>query len=132
MEVPMQPTPPVIGTEFAETHKAAQARRGDSSAPASTPGPVGRPLPTDPDALLFPAEAAYLLALSARTLEGLRLRGGGPVPVRFGRAVRYRRADVVAWIQARRFDSTSGVDQTPREIAAHGPATGVCRASTSG
>jgi len=72
-----------------------------------TNGPAGRPLPTDPDALLYPVEAAYLMALSDRTLEGLRVRGGGPVYVRLNRAVRYRRADVVAWINARCFASTS-------------------------
>jgi hypothetical protein len=70
-------------------------------------GPAGRPLPTDPDALLYPVEAAYLMALSDRTLEGLRVRGGGPVYVRLNRAVRYRRSDVVGWINARCFASTS-------------------------
>jgi predicted DNA-binding transcriptional regulator AlpA len=81
------------------------------------PRPVavcGRPLPTDHDALLLPAEAAHLLALSPRTLEGLRLSGGGPPFVRLNRAVRYRRADVLAWIERQRFDSTSGVDPSPR------------------
>ena len=78
-----------------------------SSSPTVTAGPVGRLLPTDPDALLFPAEAAYLMALSERTLEGLRVRGGGPAFFRLRRAVRYKRADVVAWIDRRRFDSTS-------------------------
>jgi hypothetical protein len=42
------------------------------------PEPTGRPIPRDPDALMFGAEMAYLLGLSVRTLEGLRLRGGGP------------------------------------------------------
>jgi predicted DNA-binding transcriptional regulator AlpA len=74
----------------------------------------GRPLPTDPDALLFPAEAASLMALSARTLEGLRLRGGGPAFVRLRRAVRYRRADIIDWIAKRRCLSTSSADQQAR------------------
>ena len=39
--------------------------------------PAGRPIPRDPDALLFGAEMAYLLGLSVRTLEGLRLRAAG-------------------------------------------------------
>jgi hypothetical protein len=80
----------------------------------SKPGPApacGRPLPTDPNALLYPAEAACLMALSARTLEGLRLRGTGPPFVRLNRAVRYRREDVIAWIDKRRFNSTSGADE---------------------
>jgi Helix-turn-helix domain len=71
----------------------------------------GRPLPTDPDALLYSAEAAYLMALSVRTLEGLRLRGDGPPFFRINRAIRYRRADVIAWTNKRRFSSTSGTDQ---------------------
>ena len=68
---------------------------------------AGRRIPLDPDALLFPAEAAYLMALSERTLEGLRVRGGGPVFFRLQRAVRYKRGDVVAWINKRRLQSTS-------------------------
>jgi hypothetical protein len=100
----MQSDPQVIATEFTET----QSPRVESFTSASTVGPAGRPLPWDRDALLFPAEAAHLLALSARTLEGLRLRGGGPAFVRLRRAVRYRRADLSAWVEARRFGSTSG------------------------
>ena len=82
-----------------------------TSTPASsiepTRGPSGRPLPTDPDALLYPAEAAHLMALSERTLEGMRVRGGGPPFCRLTRSVRYRRGDIVAWITARRVSSTS-------------------------
>jgi predicted DNA-binding transcriptional regulator AlpA len=60
--------------------------------------------------MLLPAEVASLLALSVRTLEGLRLRGGGPPFVRLGRSVRYRRGDVIDWILNRRINSTSGAD----------------------
>jgi predicted DNA-binding transcriptional regulator AlpA len=77
-------------------------------------GVCGRPLPTDRDALLYPAEAAFLMALSARTLEGMRIRGGGPAFVRLTRAVRYRRSDVIAWIEERRFYSTSEADNARR------------------
>ena len=108
------PAPPLTATEVVETRKTAQARRGDPPAPASTLWPAGRPLPSDPDALLLPAEAAYLLALSSRTLEGLRLRGGGPPFFRLPRAVRYRRRDVVDWVEKRRFRSTSGADHPVR------------------
>lgn len=75
-------------------------------------GPCGRALPTDPDALLYPAEAAHLMALSERTLEGLRVRGGGPPFCRLTRSVRYRRGDIVAWISARRVSSTSATVAT--------------------
>jgi hypothetical protein len=72
--------------------------------------PAGRIIPRDPDALLFQAEAAYLLACSTRTLEAWRLRGGGPPFVVEGRrAVRYLRADLMAWVQRRRRRSTSDV-----------------------
>lgn len=70
--------------------------------------PAGRPIPGHPDALLFTAEAAFFLGLSARTLEAFRLRGGGPPYFAVTpKAVRYRRSDLEAWIWARRRTSTS-------------------------
>ena len=70
--------------------------------------PAGRPIPRDPDALLYPVEAAYLLGLSNRTLEAARLKGG---LVRFcrlsRRAVRYRRQDILDYITSRLRNSTS-------------------------
>ncbi len=80
--------------------------------PAASPGrgeePAGRPIPKHPDALLFTAEAAFLLGLSARTLEALRLRGGGPPFVAVTpKAIRYKRCDLEDWIAARRRVSTS-------------------------
>jgi excisionase family DNA binding protein len=57
--------------------------------------------------LLDQREAAKLLRLSERTLERLRLQGGGPLYVKAGRAVRYREADLKAWIDARVVNSTS-------------------------
>jgi hypothetical protein len=82
--------------------------------PATEPrrGPCGRPLPIDDDALLYPAETAYLLALSERTLEGLRVKGGGPTFCRLRRSIRYRRADVLGWILARRMTSTAQAADT--------------------
>ena len=77
----------------------------DLSSPSE---PAGRPVPQDPAAALFPAEVAYLSGLSIRTLEALRLKGGGPVYLALGRrAVRYLRRDVLEWIEARRRQSTS-------------------------
>ncbi len=70
--------------------------------------PAGRPIPAHPDALLFTAEAAYLLGLSPRTLEALRLRGGGPPFVAVTpKAVRYRPRDIEAWITEHMRVSTS-------------------------
>jgi predicted DNA-binding transcriptional regulator AlpA len=72
--------------------------------------PSGRPIPELEGALLTTAESAYLLGLSKRSLEALRVRGGGPVFVVLGRrAVRYRRSDIVAWVDERRYSSTSDI-----------------------
>lgn len=69
--------------------------------------PAGRPVPEHPDAALFPAEVAFLTGKSIRTLEAERLRGGGIAFLKAGRAVRYRRRDVDAWIAANLRSSTS-------------------------
>jgi excisionase family DNA binding protein len=57
--------------------------------------------------LLTQAEAAKLLRLSQRTMERLRLIGGGPLYVKCGRSVRYRETDLEEWIAARVVSSTS-------------------------
>lgn len=63
---------------------------------------------TDLSQLLDQKRAAQHLGdLSHRTLEAWRLRGGGPIYIKVGRAVRYRRSDLEAWLDARRRNSTS-------------------------
>jgi excisionase family DNA binding protein len=57
--------------------------------------------------LLTQSEAARVLRLSERTLERLRLQGGGPRYVKANRSVRYREADLEAWIEKRVVNSTS-------------------------
>jgi len=57
--------------------------------------------------LIGQQDAARLLSVSERTLEGWRHRGGGPPYVKLERAVRYRRCDLVAWIEAQTKASTS-------------------------
>jgi excisionase family DNA binding protein len=57
--------------------------------------------------LLTQSEAAKMLRLSERTLERLRLQGGGPRYVKANRSVRYREADLEAWIEKRVVSSTS-------------------------
>ncbi len=85
------------------------------AAPLEEPG--GRPLPEHPGALLFTVEAAFLLGLSPRTLEALRLRGGGPPYIQVTpKAVRYRRRSLENWLDARCRKSTS--DPGPSEPAA--------------
>jgi predicted DNA-binding transcriptional regulator AlpA len=57
--------------------------------------------------LLNQREAAMSLRLSERTLERLRVAGGGPRFLKAGKAVRYREVDLERWIEARLFNSTS-------------------------
>jgi excisionase family DNA binding protein len=57
--------------------------------------------------LMTPPEAAQLLNVSERSLENWRHRGGGPAFVRVsGRCIRYRRDDLVNWIDDRLCSST--------------------------
>lgn len=52
--------------------------------------------------LLTTSEAAAILALSPRTLESYRRKGGGPTFIALSRnVVRYRRTDLEAWVAAR-------------------------------
>lgn len=83
--------------------------------------PAGRPLPSDPAALLFPAEAAHILGLSPRTLEHFRISGGGPHYVSIGRrCVRYRRDDLISWIESRRRRHTSASGPTSEAVTRRG------------
>ncbi len=68
--------------------------------------PAGRPIPIDPDALLYPSEAAYLRGQSEGTLANERVKGGGCTFIKLGRSIRYRRADVLQWIADNSFTST--------------------------
>jgi hypothetical protein len=64
--------------------------------------------------LLDTRAAAGVLRLSPRTLESLRLRGGGPRYVRLSRrAVRYHPVDLDAWIEKSRRSSTSDDGAAP-------------------
>ncbi len=71
--------------------------------------PAGRPIPQDPEAALFELEVSHLAGPSVRTLQALRLRGGGPPFFYAGsrRAVRYKRRHVLEWIERRIRRSTS-------------------------
>jgi molybdenum cofactor biosynthesis enzyme MoaA len=52
-------------------------------------------------------EAAAFLRLSPRTLEKLRVIGGGPRFRKFGRRVLYATADLETWAVSRTFEMTS-------------------------
>lgn len=74
-----------------------------ASYPSRTLRPVA-PLvdPRTGDQLLTTADAARLLAMSPRTLEAYRRKGGGPQFVALSRnAVRYRRSDLDQWVSER-------------------------------
>jgi predicted DNA-binding transcriptional regulator AlpA len=62
----------------------------------------------DVDLLLKEEDAAHLLNLSVRTLQAWRVRRAGPPFVQVGRAVRYRRRDLIAWIDANTIGSSMG------------------------
>ena len=61
----------------------------------------------DPDELLPERQTAELLNLSVRTLQAWRQQGVGPHFVYAGRAVRYRRRDLSAWMDRNTRGSTS-------------------------
>ena len=53
------------------------------------------------DKLLTEIEAAQLRGQSVRTLQAERLHGGGCPFVKLGRSVRYRRSDILRFIESR-------------------------------
>jgi excisionase family DNA binding protein len=58
--------------------------------------------------LLRQEEAARILNVTSRALEAWRHRGGGPRYIRIsGRCIRYRQADLHAWLAERERSSTS-------------------------
>ena len=62
------------------------------------------------DALLTEREAADFLGVTARCLQAWRYRGGGPKFVRISsRCIRYRKSDLVEWVEERLRSSTSDV-----------------------
>lgn len=58
-------------------------------------------------AVLDTRAAAAFLGVSARTLEGFRVRGGGPHFVKIGGAVRYRLASLEEYLRHQERTSTS-------------------------
>ena len=57
--------------------------------------------------LLDPRGAAEYLGLKVASLADMRVRGAGPRFCKAGRNVRYRLADLDAWLDGRTFQSTS-------------------------
>jgi hypothetical protein len=66
--------------------------------------------------------AADYTGLAMSTLEKMRVFGGGPMYLKLGRVVRYRRVDLDAWLAERLIDSTSARDPgvVPGRMQSHG------------
>lgn len=54
---------------------------------------------------MSPAQAASYLGVTAQHLQNLRARRKGPTFVKFGRLVRYARADLDAYLAARKVET---------------------------
>jgi excisionase family DNA binding protein len=67
---------------------------------------------------LKPRDAAEYLQISTSTLAKLRVYGGGPKFVRWGKVIRYRREDVDAYMAARLVHSTSERPSSATETSA--------------
>ena len=62
---------------------------------------MNSPIENDLQALLPEKDAARFLSVSQRTLQAWRVSVVGPPYIKMGsRAVRYRRRDLIAWIDA--------------------------------
>lgn len=61
------------------------------------------PIPTDqndPDRLLTSAQVARICGMSTAAFYQRRWLGQGPTTIKLGRALRFRRSDVDAWLDA--------------------------------
>jgi len=59
------------------------------------------------NALMTVRDAAAFLRLSVRTLDRLRVEGGGPRYAKIRKSIRYRQADLDHWLSLRCVSSTS-------------------------
>ena len=72
---------------------------------------------TDDDLMLDVQTAARFTGIAVATLAKMRCIGGGPLFVKLGRRVVYRRSDVIAWLDARRVKNTSeAAHSVPRRL----------------
>jgi excisionase family DNA binding protein len=74
---------------------------------SSLQSPAGNPAQPAERSLLTPAQLASELHVSKQTLAKWRLSGDGPRYRKLGGAVRYDRAEVEEWVEARRRSHTS-------------------------
>ena len=74
-----------------------------------SPAPPPPPIPSDEKGELFltPKQAAAYLRVSKSYLDKLRVYGGSPKFLRFGRKILYRKTELDLWASERCFGSTS-------------------------
>ena len=60
--------------------------------------------------------AARFTGIAVATLAKMRCIGGGPLFVKLGRRVVYRRSDVIAWLNAHRVRNTTEAAQSVERI----------------
>jgi hypothetical protein len=70
----------------------------------------------DDEMMLNITAASRFTGLRAATLAKMRCMGGGPVFVKAGRRVLYRRGDLIAWLSARRVRNTTEAQAVPRRL----------------
>jgi excisionase family DNA binding protein len=90
----------VIPNDLVARLEALERIAGSSLPPA--PVPEQRQVvvnPMKPSTLITPAAMCDLLQVDARTLRRLRHAGTVPAPLQIGRALRWRRKDVDAWLE---------------------------------
>lgn len=68
------------------------------------------------DDVMSPPETAKYIHLSVSMTAKLRCKGGGPTYFKLGRAVRYRRSDLDAWLNSRRVHNTSDAARLPTRL----------------
>ena len=61
-------------------------------------------------------QAAAILDVKKSTMEAWRCRGGGPLFVRYGRAIRYREEDLDRFIESKIRINTSQNSGTPEAV----------------
>lgn len=72
------------------------------------------------EALFTQKTVAAVFGLTEAWCERMRWCGGGPAFVKLGRSVRYRKSDLVAWINSREMKSTTPTTQRAAELARGG------------
>lgn len=82
------------GSELAEAKESETGRE-----PRATVAPLSDALP---EQLLTIGQLAAFLNITTQTLYDWRSEGKGPVAIKVGALVRYRLADVEAWLEAHR------------------------------